>query len=93
MNGGRQDRRVPHERAGRLFRLLQRSLRAPEIGHKRENSQRGHCVRQRLSVQLSEAGMGMETEKLHELMVDDVVVPPPTTNQHPANDVMNDDDL
>jgi len=40
--------------------------RAPEIGHKRENNQRGHCVRQRLSVQLSEAGMDMETEKLQQ---------------------------
>jgi hypothetical protein len=38
--------------------------RAPESGHKRENSRRGHHVRQRLSAQLSEAGMDVEIEKL-----------------------------
>ena len=38
--------------------------RAPESGHKRENSRRGHHVRQRLAAQLSEAGMDVEIETL-----------------------------
>jgi hypothetical protein len=45
--------------------------RAPESGHKRENSRRGHHVRQRLSAQLSEAGMDVEIEKLQLLLDDD----------------------
>ena len=42
--------------------------RAPESGHKRENSRRGHHVRQRLSAQLSEAGMDVEIEKLQDIL-------------------------
>ena len=37
--------------------------RAPESGHKRENGRRGHHVRQRLSAEVSEAGMDVENEK------------------------------